>query len=461
MDVYHGIPHDGKVPVLVRSTASGTVTVTVDGKTFSGVADTSVDDGLVLINVTGLAPDRKYAATIQTPNDVDSITIRTLPVSGEIRVGFHSCGLSTNKPPLWNYIKRDVHCAVNIGDEFYPEVQYNNFGLSPPSVRASLSNATDVDVYRQKHLQARRTPPLKAVLTSRGYARIPDDHDFGINDLVWDLSLAQLAMPFLTSYDDLRAVIDASGQAILEYDQINPVNSDPDVDTNPIYTRFEAGPHLEIFLISSVCAGIDNSASDRLVRPLNGDMLTAKEEAWLLDRLAKSTKTFKCVMSPKMTLVSEFHQEDFAEAEAGRVAQRDRILQAIHDNSPNWTVPGGCFWVSGDFHTPSVHAAYAGIDGETYDHFNVCACPAGSNTTNSGAPSKYARKIVNVGSTTGYPAQTPYLARLKNVGIITVPESGEYAQIEIVLANGGIWWSGRVYAGENKLTYPQTRVAIG
>jgi phosphodiesterase/alkaline phosphatase D-like protein len=310
-----------------------------------------------------------------------------------------------------------------------------------------------------RYIQARRNPELREIVRSRGYAHMPDDHEYAINDMVWDITNFQTPAPWVASTADMQMIVDNANAAHVAYNQINPPNNDSGIDTGAFYTRFTAGPHLEVFMITSVCAGNDPSSSNRLVRPATGDMLTALEEAWLLNALATSDRTFKLILSPKMTFEATYGQDSFNSG--GREVQRDRLLQAIHDNSPGWKVPGGCFWGSGDFHTPSVHACFAGQDGATFDHLNVTACPAGQDTTgvrNAGAPGTYTRKWFDDG--TGAKGSHGYGIHLRNVGIVTVPASGEYAQIEIVLSNGTTWWAGRVYAGENKLTYPSTEFSV-
>jgi len=462
MDVYHGMPYGNIVPVLIRSTAVGTVSVTVNCNTFSATADPSVDDGLVLVNVTGLAPDREYTAAITTPNDSDTITLRTLPEQGEVRFGFYSCDTNNtnSKGTMWQLLKRDVHCLVNIGDEGYFEAANTAFGLSTVDCTADYATAADMRNWYDRYIQARRLPELAALIRSRGYAHMVDDHEYAINNLMWKLSDFQISAPWAVSTADMQMVVDNANLAHITYSQINPPNNDSGIDTGAFYTRFTVGPHMEVFMITSVCAGNDPSDPTRLVRPPTGNMLTAKEETWLLNALATSDRTFKCIASPKMTFEAEFGQDSFNSS--GWVVQRDRILQAIHDNSPNWNVPGGCFWVSGDFHTPSVHASYAGVNGATFDHVNVCACPSGEDfngVRNSGNFGAYTRKCFNDGTGIGG-VSNGFGKDLRNVGIVTVPGSGEYVEIEIVLANGRTWWNGRVYAGENKLSYRANRIAV-
>lgn len=461
MDVYHGIPYNNVVPVLARSTVNGTVSVSVNGQTFTATADTSVNDGLVLVNVTGLDADKKYQAVVTTPNENEVITLRTLPEKGEVRFGWHSCGNNNNKHALWQMIKRDVHCCANIGDEFYGEAANSSFGMNVVDCTDSSANASSLRNWYDRYIHTRRNPELKVIVTSRGYAHMGDDHEWAINDIRWDITNFQTVAPWVTSTADMQMIVENGSKAAWEYNKINPPNPDQNTDINPFYTRFTVGPHLEVFMITSVCAGYNTNDPQRLVRNATGDMLTALEEAWLLNALANSDRTFKLILSPKMTFTAQFYQDDFGRD--GREVQRDRICAAIHAAS-GWKVPGGVFWGSGDFHTPSVHALYAGIGGATYDHVNVCACPAGQDNTNirnAGTLGAYTRKHFDDLSGTAGTSTKPEGRYLRNVGIVTIPESGSYAQIEIVLSGGQTWWSGRVNAGENKLSYPKPKIAIG
>lgn len=454
MDVYTGIPYSNICPVLVRSTANGAVSVVVNGVPFTETANTAVNDGLVLINVTGLSGGTRYPAAVTTPNESDTITLRPFPTYGKVSMGVASCGQITNKPAYNQFIERDVDCVVNVGDEFYPEFAISAHGVSTIDTTSSLANASNVQNYYDKNLLARRTPELKQVLKTRGYARIPDDHDMGVNDCYWTLAQFQTAITGVVDTADMQSIIDASSKAMVDYNQINPPNTDANVDTNAFYTRFDLGEHAEVFMLSCICMGYDPTATDRLIRPQIGDMISSLHEAWLLARLAVSTKKIKIILSPKMTYNAEFINPDGWDGEAGWRTQRDRIVQAIHDQSPSWNIPGGVMFVSGDYHTPSVHAAYNGVDGSTFDHVNVTCCPAGSTTTNSGANGSYTRKKFDDFSGTQGASTHPNAPLLKNVGIITVPADGSYVEAEIVLSNGSTWWKGRVLAGENKLTYP-------
>lgn len=453
MDVYHGMPYGNVIPVLVRSTADGTVTVTVNGNPFTGTAATATDDGLVLINVTGVTVPS--SAVVTTPNDTETITLRPIPATGEVKLGIASCGKISNKPGYKQFLKRDVDCVVNIGDEFYPEFAHTAYGMTTIDAKANLTNASDVQTYYDKNRQCRRTPELKKVLTSRGYARIPDDHDMGCNEITWALAPFQAQHSTLTTVEEMRAIVDASAKSIHDYDQINPPNNDASVDVNPFYTRFDLGEHAEVFMLCGVCSGYDPTAADRLVKSDTVNAISALQEAWLLARLAASTKKIKLVLSPKMTIISEFANSDSWQGRAGWITQLDRILQAIHDDSPTWTVPGGCMFVCGDYHTPGVHASYAGVDGATYDHAAITCCPAGSTTTSAGAKTAWTRKNHDDGSGVQQNSVHPDAEKLKNIGIFTVPADGAYVEGEIVLASGITWWKGRVLAGENKLSYPE------
>jgi len=214
------------------------------------------------------------------------------------------------------------------------------------------------------------------------FAHMPDDHE-------WDINNVAVGDPASD------AVIDAFAEGTTDYLIGNPVNSDSS-DTNPLYFAFECGD-AEVFVLNNTLHCKDATAAQRGLRdqPAAGAACLGRDAAgvdvrnqedWLIAELGNSTKTYKIVLNPKMTLYST---NTNADSFGIYTTERDRVLQAIHDNSSGWTVPGGCIWGAGDWHSPGIHASENGVDSATYDHVNVTACPMKNDIKDAGAASDW------------------------------------------------------------------------
>jgi len=457
MDVWHGIPSNASTPINIRSTATGTVTVTHNGVDYTASADTAVHDGLVTITI----PATSGTVTITTPNDSDSLTLRGIPATGEVRLGYWSCGKDKGQIAAWQLVNRDVDIAINIGDLFYGETGAAGFGEEPTHAANTQAHAEDQDNWYSYYRLAWRNHPLDVLRRSRGVAHRLDDHEYAINDCQWSVSDFQTFAAWVSDLDDCRIIVDNANEAYMTYGHpLLPANPDTVAINNPYFTRFDAGEHCEVFVISGVCAGYDTDITDRWIRPAAGvgvDMIPAAEEAWLLVQLAASTKTFKVIMSPKQLHQPEFGNGDTFDAYP---TQMERLLQAIHDNSPGWTVPGGVMWCAGDTHAPSVHGAST-ANGDSYDYVCVTACPAGQDSNalgvkNSGKVGANTL-ICNDDGSGAANSKNGISTHLRNVGIVTIAADGGYLQSEIVLADGSVWWAGRLLPGQNTISYPELK----
>ena len=461
---YLGIPTTTSANLIVRSPVAGIVTLRCAGQTITANADPAVDDGLVRLDVVGLRPDGRYSYTVTLPDGETATGIlKTFPEPGirPVKIGWFSCTKNTYAPGLYPLLKKNLDALICVGDEIYTEgdFTYSDFNLTSPTT--DMTHATDPSVYASYYRLARSYVPIRQLIESVPYGVVHDDHEFAVNDIDWRLSQFQKAMPFVTSAADMQAVIDAGAQATWWYSKGNAPNTDSGVDNNPFYFRFRAGP-AEVFVIACAVHGYDPSAADRLVRPdrtvAGGSHLGLKQKQWLLNSLANSDAPIKVIMSPKMTDEAEFSNSDGWNT----TAWWDEFLeigQAIHD-AVGWKRPGGVIWCCGDFHSPGVHARYAGENGSTFDHVAVTACPSGQDQTgvrNSGNAGPYTRKWFNDGTGSGG-VSSGYGHWLRNSGMLEITE--EYVEASIILADGTIWWSGRVYAGSNAMSYPETKLAV-
>ena len=436
--------------VVVRDTSNGAATLVCNGVTYTQTVDTSVKDGLVRFDVTGLSAGNLYPYTLTIPSGETATSTLKTQSAGISRIGWTSCSSISGDGAMYASGNYDLDAMVCVGDEGYYE----------STATVNLAAATNVDTYNAANLETRSSGSMQYIGERTPFYIVHDDHEYGLNDMRWHLTAMQLPMPFLTDLDDLRDVVDAGAESTEHYSIGNPGNTDAGIDTGAFYHRFYVGNHTEVFVLAAVCWGRDPTDSTRLVRPAYGasnSMLGTKQVDWLKAALKASTKTFKIIMCPKMTLTAEFSNPDGFNAYFEEI---DLDLAPYIHAGTDWAVPGGVIWCTGDYHTPSVHASEAGVGAATYDHVEVCACPAQKDSRgvrDSGVGGTYTVQWVNTGKgdSAGPVAGTPNPRReLRNFGVIEVQADGSYLEAKIVTLSGNEWWKGRVYAGENKLTYP-------
>jgi len=457
--------------LIVRGTTNGTATMVVNGVTYNGTVNNATNpDGLVRFDATGLQPGTRYSYTVTTQDETATGKIKTQS-AGKSLVGWTSCS-SGDYDCLFTTGQFELDALVSIGDEEYYE----------GTVNTSLANATNVSLYNSRALAARSTPTANYAINRAPFYTVHDDHEYGINDLRWDLTTFNNGSTYVVNNTtEMQNIIDAGAESTEIYNIGNPANTDASVDTNPFYFRFYVGKHTEVFVLSAVCYGRDPTDPTRLVRPDlgAGNMFGAKQDAWFRNALKTSTRKIKLIMSPKMTLTAEFTNADGL---IGYFAQTlddgagGGLLPFIHAGT-DWAIPGGVIWCTGDYHTPSAHgsftdateAAYWGVSTASYDHAEICASPAqkdnGDGVRDSGVGGAYSIAWVNTGQ--GSPATSNKALAddtrpdLRNFGVIEVAEDGSYADCKIITANGNEWFNERVLAGENKFTIKNKSVNAG
>lgn len=445
--------------VVVRNDANATATLVCNGETQQKSIDTAVMDGFVRFDFSGLAQATRYPYTVAlSTGEVEHGTLKTQKPTGNC-VGHFSCN-NLRLGMLHATGLYDLDALVNIGDLLYPEGVGNI-----ASYADAIDRPTWIRMFMEKPFAA---PDILYALKHAPFYYSPDDHDLAINDLRW----------LSTKFDDaltggpfdetmMRAVMDVGGSVIQSIAIGNPGNTDSGVDTNPFYFRFYVGDHIEVFVLCCVMWGYDTSSPTRLVRPDFGQplMLGAKQDAWIRNALATSTRPFKIILSNKMTHYAEWTNNDgwksyFDDLDDGA---GNGLLHFIHA-ADGWTSPGGVIWGSGDYHTPSVHECR--VDkGADYDHVNVTACPSGMDQygiRDSGVGGTYTTQYVNTGQGDAGLAEVEHggkYAYLRNFGIFQLADDASYLEPKIIICTGHEWYSGsRLYAGENKLTYRRPKV---
>jgi len=453
---YLGEATQTSASVIVRGTSNGEARLICNGVTYIKTINSAVKDGLVRFDVSGLEPGKSYEFSVTTQDESATGTLKTQS-DGVSRLGWFSCS-SGSYDCLYTTGLYDLHALVCIGDEEYYE----------GTVNVNLTTATDVSLYNGRARGTRESPTKRYAINKAPFYIMHDDHEYGINDCRWSLVNFQNAIgPTVTNTADMQAVIDAGAESTEIYNIGNPNNTDSGIDTGAFYFRFDLGEHAEVFVLAQCVWGRDPTDATRLVRPdfgASNTMMGSKQVAWLKDRLKNSTKTFKIILSPKMTLTAEFTNSD------GFFSYFDEFnlnLAPFIHAATDWLVPGGVIWGTGDYHTPSVHAAFDGVNGAVYDHVEVCACPSqkdNDGVRDSGIGGTYTVQSVNTGQgnagTSSNILATNTRPEMRNFGVMEVPADGAYIEAKIVLADGREWWTGRVMKGENKLTYSKKNTVV-
>jgi len=394
-----GIPTTTTASVVVRSITTGTVTVNCNGSPFTGDADTTVQDGLIEIPITGLSSDTKYPYTVTNPNgDTGTGVLRTFPVSGDVKIAWYSCNNAGDIEHI-RIMNEDPHCVICAGDigYFAGGRSWNIEGQSYPNISLT-GGSTNVDDYRRAQAAYRAITYGRKMRENFPFAFVPDDHEWDINNVAWDIF--EPGGPY--EYD--LNIIPAFAEGTTDYMLGNPPNIDSPGDANPFYFRFECGD-AELFVLSAAMHGIDDTDIQKMlrdVRVVGGNNISCigrnagairNQENWLLARLAASTKKYKIVISPKQTLKASYVNGDSWSAYPDEM---DRVLQSISDETDTngdplpWAVSGGTMFGTGDWHSPGIYRSTAGASvGQTYDHVAVNASPLAGWTQNSGPASEY------------------------------------------------------------------------
>ena len=465
---------DTSQAIFVRCTANGTVSIAVNGQTFSALADTTVNDGTVIIDVTGLT-DKKVPWTLSFDGSVYGEYSGDKGLSGwpktPAKIAYGSCEDERSVLHVgYQAVKQGACCFCFIGDTPYTVLTRTAWGEST----TNAGQVTTTDNFNAYSRRFRKNPGFQYV----GH-RIPcffmaDDHDYWPGDN-WDHSLdnansnagGEAVQPPVTTQAEVDAIWLIGNASRRIYHAGNPINTDSDAATQkppastltdadyPVnYFRTQIGD-VEIF-VPDLISHMDNV---RTAASATKTRLGTTQKAWLLNHLAQSAATYKVILSSKKTFANTLDNTDTWAAvgvNLGFENERDEILSSIHAAS-SWAVSGGVVWGTGDRHCPAVHAQ------ESPDHVAVNACPMGQNKHEGG----------------DFTATTRWIGVRPNTGLLLNPNKSESALLggqnvfgmfedqggkikcRIVTTQGWDYWYGYVNAGENKLSYPKPKIAIG
>lgn len=270
------------VTIEITGAAGATVTPLAIGASGSGVLD-----------VTGLAPASEHEVVVAAGDVVAGpYRVRTAPPAAAAAAVRVAVIADVDPAPefdndvLDHVIAAAPDFAISLGD--FP---YTDNG--PP--------AQTVEVYRERHVATRQIPRVQALLAAAPLYAIYDDHEFR-ND--WD---AMFAATEASRY----------AAAMQVWDEFFPVRG---AAGEVRYRSWRWGAHAECFLLDCRRFRSANAAPDDDAKT----MLGAAQRAWLLDGIARSTATFKLVLSSVPL--------DFGNGRdhwRGFTRERDAILDAL------------------------------------------------------------------------------------------------------------------------------------
>lgn len=240
-------------------------------------------------------------------------------------------------PIFYRMLQVKPDFAVLLGDTIYAD----DVCPSPPNAPGSETVAATLDEFRAKHRYQRGSAALQRFLASIPVYAIWDDHEVRNN--------------FAGPHDPLMP---AGRQAFLEYWPIGTPVEDP----VRLYRKFRHGADAEFFILDTRQYRDRNADQDGPAKAMLG---TAQRD-WLIDGLARSTATWKFIVtsvplsSPKGGTAQVPGNDSWARAADGTGFQTElrAIVNAILKNRVRNVV-----WLAGDVHYTQVNAYDPNGDG--------------------------------------------------------------------------------------------------
>lgn len=399
-----GAPYTDRVIICYRATESVVCYATVGDKRSESVsADTSVDDGIVRLEITGLEPDTEYNYQIfQDGTQVASGTVNTIGHSG-YAIAYMSCWQINNAPTWWVYETiRDyeerfgvpVRVVIFQGDTPYidiplngetftiGEVEYRGLAnyiadelIAPGAVAdfdySDENNKADILAQYHKGNRAFRSwAMVKAIIERWPTLWQADDHEYVGNDLNYDdFETSNDSETVVANQTQHRALMDICREGYRAWRKGNPPNSDANNDSNfddddQTYWRLPLPLSVEIFATDNIYYANSESNNGTNAKKMVGDT----QKAWLTGQVASSSATFK-IWSTTGTLsgvwgaaalMRDAHPQT---ATAEHDGERDEIIKSL---AATPTV----FAISGDTHHSTI-SVHNGVH-------CFCSCPVAS-----------------------------------------------------------------------------------
>lgn len=445
--------------VVVRSDTNGQITAVCNGNSYTGdTIDTAVIDGWGIITIGD-----EGSCTITDGNgDTQEVITKFMPADGEdVVLCYLSCMSYAHNLVAGHAIKQlNPNATYALGDHPYCEHNGTIGGIASDSGSITTTLANMLLKYRATY----RNTGVQAYAQDHAHYRQHDDHEFPGDN--WDHSVANannndVGAPAIAS---TQADVDAIFKIFKDASDIwsigNPPNNDAGVvaefpkyagtkitdaataesNYQPTYFRHTINNNVEVFVCDFVTHKSNDLSADTGTEDNPDKLHLGKTQLpWLKKSLYDSTATFKPLMFTKRVWGDEAggnKGDAWGTSKLERDSFTNFLLNSTRSAADKATYGTkdvtGVFSCSGDKHIPTV----------AYDDSLLDVC--------TGAAS------VNIGvSTYGVPNEKwrGKGAGLNIFGSVYIKGS-EYAEVRIHLNTGSILWSGRVYAGENKVTYP-------
>lgn len=429
--------------VVCRSNATGTVTVGCNGAEFTGSANTGVNDGVVVVTVSGLSAGNSYAYTI---DGADGGTVKTQPQSGEIWIASGSCWAKTREDVLAFKLLADYDIALYLamGDFPYCNVASALWGESTTDVTTSMANSKDEALYLAHHRQVRGIPGIKDLMRAIPFRYMADDHEYPMDNAAPSyLSQYQTDVTGAGSatQDDLDEAWAAARPAVEAYAQGFTFASTGDADA--IYGAFSL-PNVDVFVTD--CINYRSNPPD--TDDASKTMLGEEQFDWLVAAVTASTKPFKLIASGKQFFRGGANADTWPaqSPNLGYITERNALLLALKDVT-------GLMSVAGDQHVWSDQWIAAEALGATYPAFScLVGCPTNVelNTSNNAGYDTGVRTRAG-----GASAVTPNIYMDRVVALFRFSETRVYRYL--LSTHFGLMPMGYIDAGSNQVTYAQQK----
>lgn len=471
------------VRICCRCDSNDPVILTCAGGTQSIVPDTTVDDGNIVFNVTGLTANTGYPFTLSQSNAVSG-TAKTAPARGNFAFAVGSC-LGLHKP--WRHAESlrsmGLEFVSIIGDQMYMSwpsrgmstsnpgsTTWNGETLNDPSwLRTDLGRAPTLSEYAAVY-----HPHYRAVFAEQSFMgvshHIPliqtsDDHTWPGNDGACNAGLAGVTGlnthtdNFCLNQDDVDEQWQLGIDAHRAWTKGNPISSDaasrtplpyPRLGGEQMYYAFTIGRvrfvapdfcverHVHHETITDPFTADRNGQANNTVGDWPGGkhMFSEDQWAWIENEFANPGDV-------------DFVVGLFSKSTLGR---QDGMYYYDVDRARMLAAMAGCpvatFAITGDVHQPEVW--YINTPGS--EHLQVNCAPTSNNIT----PNGDALRTDEI-----YRPDAPEMgeASFENIVICTVAE-GQHIDIRMYDPSMRVRWRGRVLAGSNALVYPETSTIL-
>lgn len=311
---YTGRATETTATVAVRADSNETVNIIANGVTLGAVCSTSTNDGHAVVEFTGLTPGQQYAYTV---NGAAGGVLRTLPAAAPYWIALSSCwaiakvdtlALTLMNPPaagpqaaLWAEIRQRLVAFFGLGDMVYMNANGTVNGVALTLLDGgTLTNGKDVALRRAYYRAAHQHGGRRELMRSVPSYILKDDHEYDPDNACYSVDWLARQYGGSPTGTDLTDVWTACTTAWREFTIGNPPREiTSGVLGGPDYFRVRIGP-LEVFCTDQIQERDDIAVTDGPSKR----MMSAEQEAKLLNDMAASTAPFKCWLSSKQFISS-------------------------------------------------------------------------------------------------------------------------------------------------------------